>query len=135
MSLKLIELVASPGIDIYTEVQNALGADRPFVQIEQCGRNALQPIPGPMAGYICIGHVKTFPARSSTWWALMALESDAVGIVDRYWSRFSRSTASGTPPNTSVVLTTDELAFIEERFGGSKSAAIHAALAALKRSE
>ena len=41
----------------------------------------------------------------------------------------------GTAPNASLILTADELAFIEERFGGSKSAAIHAALAALKRSE
>jgi hypothetical protein len=41
----------------------------------------------------------------------------------------------GTAPNTSLVLTDDELAFIEEQFGGSKSAAIHAALAALRRTE
>jgi len=39
----------------------------------------------------------------------------------------------GTAPNTSLVLTAAELAFIEERFGGSKSAAIHAALAELMR--
>jgi len=40
-------------------------------------------------------------------------------------------TTSGTRPNTSVVLTPAELAFIESRFGGSRSAAIHAALSAL----
>lgn len=37
----------------------------------------------------------------------------------------------GTAPNTSLVLTEDELGFISEKFGGSKSAAIHAALAKL----
>jgi hypothetical protein len=42
---------------------------------------------------------------------------------------------SGTAPNASLILNSAELAFIEDRFGGSKSAAIHAALAALKRSE
>ena len=41
---------------------------------------------------------------------------------------------SGTAPNASLILTPAELAFIDERFGGSKSAAIHAALAALARS-
>jgi hypothetical protein len=39
----------------------------------------------------------------------------------------------GTAPNASLILTPTELAFIEERFSGSKSAAIHAALAALAR--
>ena len=38
---------------------------------------------------------------------------------------------SGTPPNTSIVLTPAELEFIESQFGGSRSAAIHAALSAL----
>ena len=38
---------------------------------------------------------------------------------------------SGTPPNTSIVLTPAELEFIESRFGGSRSAAIHAALSAI----
>jgi hypothetical protein len=37
----------------------------------------------------------------------------------------------GTPPNASLVLTDEELQFIEKQFGGSKSAAIHAALAAM----
>lgn len=37
----------------------------------------------------------------------------------------------GTPPNTSIVLTPAELEFIESQFGGSRSAAIHAALSAL----
>jgi hypothetical protein len=44
----------------------------------------------------------------------------------------------GTAPNASLILTADELAFIDKHFKGSKSAAIHAALAALaalKRSE
>lgn len=40
---------------------------------------------------------------------------------------------SGTAPNTSIVLTAEELVFIEERFGGSKSAAIHAALDKLRQ--
>lgn len=35
---------------------------------------------------------------------------------------------SGTPPNTSIVLTDAEIEFINRRFAGSKSAAIHAAL-------
>lgn len=35
---------------------------------------------------------------------------------------------AGTAPNTSVILTDAELRFIEEQFGGSKSAAIHEAL-------
>lgn len=35
---------------------------------------------------------------------------------------------SGTPPNTSIVLTDTEIEFINRRFAGSKSAAIHAAL-------
>lgn len=34
----------------------------------------------------------------------------------------------GTPPNTSIVLTTAELAFIANEFDGSPSAAIHEAL-------
>ena len=38
---------------------------------------------------------------------------------------------SGTAPNTHLVLSEDELAFIEECFEGSKSAAVHAALALL----
>lgn len=38
---------------------------------------------------------------------------------------------SGTAPNASLVLTPEELRLIEERFGGSKSAAIHAGLATL----
>lgn len=49
--------------------------------------------------------------------------------------RLVRRTRGGTAPNASIVLTPDEMAFINERFSGSKSAAIHAALAALKRSE
>ena len=40
-------------------------------------------------------------------------------------------TTSGTKPNTSIVLTTAELAFIESQFGGSRSAAIHTALSAI----
>lgn len=39
--------------------------------------------------------------------------------------------SSGTKPNASIVLTDAELRLIEEHFGGSKSAAIHAALARL----
>ena len=35
---------------------------------------------------------------------------------------------SGTPPNTSIVLTEAEIEFVNRRFAGSKSAAIHAAL-------
>lgn len=38
---------------------------------------------------------------------------------------------SGTKPNTSIVLTNAERAFIESQFGGSRSAAIHAALSAI----
>lgn len=34
----------------------------------------------------------------------------------------------GTPPNTSLVLTDEELQYIDNHFGGSKSAAIHRAL-------
>ena len=40
-------------------------------------------------------------------------------------------TTSGTKPNTSIVLTPAELEFIESQFGGSRSAAIHAALSAI----
>lgn len=44
-----------------------------------------------------------------------------------------RRHAIGTPPNTSLVLTPDELEYCEER--GGKSSAIHAALdVAMKRS-
>lgn len=49
--------------------------------------------------------------------------------------RIVQQKRGGTAPNASLILTADELAFIEAQFGGSKSAAIHAALAALKRSE
>jgi hypothetical protein len=49
--------------------------------------------------------------------------------------RIAQRERGGTAPNASLILTAEELAFIDERFGGSKSAAIHAALAALKRSE
>jgi hypothetical protein len=49
--------------------------------------------------------------------------------------RIARRERGGTAPNASLILTADELAFIEERFNGSKSAAIHAALAALKQSK
>lgn len=38
---------------------------------------------------------------------------------------------SGTPPNTSIVLTAQEIAFIERRYNGSKSQAIHQGLAAI----
>ncbi len=41
----------------------------------------------------------------------------------------------GTPPNTSIVLTPAELEFINAQFGGSRSAAIHAALSALMHSD
>lgn len=135
MPQKMIELIASPGIDVYTEKQNQLGSDAHLIRLEQCQPHATQPIPGPMPGYTCIGHVTTFPRRTSTWWALMARDEDAAGITDRYMARSPKSSTGGTPPNTSVVLTAEELVFIEERFDGSKSAAIHAALAALKRSE
>lgn len=40
----------------------------------------------------------------------------------------------GTPPNTSIVLTEDELTYIEREWGGSKSAAIHAALRRMSNS-
>lgn len=43
--------------------------------------------------------------------------------------------SSGTAPNASVVLTEGELQMIQDHFGGSKSAAIHAGLAALQRSK
>jgi hypothetical protein len=39
----------------------------------------------------------------------------------------------GTPPNTSIVLSPEEVAFIDREFDGRRSAAIHAALAALMR--
>lgn len=38
------------------------------------------------------------------------------------------SNKPGTPPNTSLVLSKEELAFIAQHYNGSKSAAIHAAL-------
>lgn len=41
----------------------------------------------------------------------------------------------GTPPNTSLILTDAELAFIEQHFNGSKSAAIHAALGAMMNTQ
>lgn len=34
----------------------------------------------------------------------------------------------GTPPNTSLVLSADELTFIQDRYGGEKSRAIHEGL-------
>lgn len=37
----------------------------------------------------------------------------------------------GTPPNTSLILTDAELAYINRNFDGSKSAAIHQALGAM----
>lgn len=40
----------------------------------------------------------------------------------------------GTRPNTSIVLTADELAFIAHKFNGKKSAAIHAGLRLLMQS-
>lgn len=39
-----------------------------------------------------------------------------------------KSPRAGTKPNTSIVLTQEELGFIERKLGGSKSAAIHEAL-------
>lgn len=39
--------------------------------------------------------------------------------------------ASGTAPNTSVILTAKEIEFINRRYGGSKSQAIHQGLAAI----
>lgn len=41
----------------------------------------------------------------------------------------------GTPPNTSLILTDDELAYINQQFGGGKSAAIHAALGAMMEND
>jgi len=34
----------------------------------------------------------------------------------------------GTPPNTSLVLSADELAFIKQHYGGDKSRAVHDSL-------
>lgn len=42
---------------------------------------------------------------------------------------------SGTKPNASVVLTDDELKLIEDKYGGSKSAAIHDGLARVMTTE
>ena len=39
--------------------------------------------------------------------------------------------AAGSPPNTSVVLSAQEILFIKRKFGGSRSKAIHAGLALL----
>lgn len=39
---------------------------------------------------------------------------------------------AGSKPNASIVLTDDELAFIDRQYGGSKSAAIHAGLKQLR---
>mgnify|MGYP003512897067 FL=1 len=39
-----------------------------------------------------------------------------------------KASRAGTKPNTSIVLTPEELDYIERKFGGSKSAAIHEAL-------
>lgn len=53
-------------------------------------------------------------ARSAAAKAVRVLRGEAV--------KYSRS---GTPPNTSLVLSADELAFIKEQYGGDKSRAIH----------
>ena len=130
---KSLEMVAH-GTDVYTEVENWIGkADKALVRLAQCQRHALQPI-GEMPGYVCIGHVTAHP-QSGPWFALMTLAENAQGIIDRYNAQFGYTTpaSSGTAPNTSLILTPAELAFIDEQFGGSKSAAIHAALAALQR--
>lgn len=42
---------------------------------------------------------------------------------------------AGSKPNTSIILTDDELAFIDRRYGGSKSAAIHEGLRRLMETE
>jgi hypothetical protein len=131
-SRKALHMVAR-NTDIYTEVENWIGkADKALVRIESSAKAASQPYT-PMPGYVCIGSVTAHP-QSGPWFVLMALEENAQGIIDRYNAQFGYApTVSGTPPNTSLILTPDELAFIDEHFGGSKSAAIHAGLAALKR--
>jgi hypothetical protein len=59
-----------------------------------------------------------------------------IGEMDGYFVSVARPDDAkpkqpGTKPNTSIVLTEKELAFIDEKFGGSKSAAIHEALSRL----
>ena len=41
---------------------------------------------------------------------------------------------AGTPPNTSVILTDEELRFINSCYGGQKSKAIHDGLSVLEKS-
>jgi len=129
---KSLNMVAR-NTDIYTEVENWIGKeDKALVFISTSARAASQPY-RPMPGYVCIGSVTAHP-QSGPWFVLMALEENAQGIIDRYNARFGYDAPaiSGTPPNTSLILTPDELAFIDEHYGGSKSAGIHTALALLR---
>ena len=134
---KALHMVAR-NTDIYTEVENWIGkADKALVRIEPSFQHGTRPSHDEMPGWISIGSVTAHP-QSGPWFVLMALAENAQGILDRYNAQFGydKPVASGTPPNTSLVLTDDELAFIEAdpRFNGSKSAAIHAGLAALRDS-
>jgi hypothetical protein len=45
----------------------------------------------------------------------------------------TRRSRAGTPPNTSLVLSDDELAFISQHYGGEKSRAIHDGLKLLRK--
>lgn len=47
--------------------------------------------------------------------------------------KFGLERPAGGKPNTSVALSDGEIAFIEEAYGGSRSEAIHAALALLMK--
>ncbi len=72
--------------------------------------------------------------------ALAAALAEAPAIIEEMRPYFRgvgvpQPHSSGTKPNASIVLTDDELRLIEQRFGGSKSAAIHAALAKLAAEE
>jgi hypothetical protein len=73
--------------------------------------------------------------------ALFGALNEAEAIIEQMNNYFPSSarpddkTRSGTKPNTSLVLTDEELTFIDQKFGGRKSVAIHEALKRLMEEE
>lgn len=60
--------------------------------------------------------------------------SAAAKAVRQLRGEHVKRSRAGTPPNTSVILTDDELSFINHCYGGQKSRAIHDGLRVLIKS-